>query len=99
MPYSEYLCNAVRSDVRHPPRVQLFEELLPGDARGRPAWDPARAWDVAAGVAFHTVALTVVGALGLIGWMVSLWLAHRTPRWAPVPSSLLWVTATPADRG
>lgn len=46
-----------------------------------------------AAVTTYLVALSVVGALGILGWLGSLWLARRTPRWAPVVSSLLWITA------
>lgn len=74
------------------PHLDSVTGMLAGHIRA--GYPQMSARDVAAGVAFYTVALTVVGALGLVGWTVSLWLAHRTPRWAPVPSSLLWVVAT-----
>ena len=58
---------------------------------GYPAMSPQ---EIDTAVTTYLIALTTVGTLGILCWVGSLWLAHHTPRWSPVVSSVVWLSAT-----
>ncbi|WP_166975028.1 hypothetical protein [Brevibacterium atlanticum] len=50
--------------------------------------------EIATGVDFYVTSLTIVGALGLLGWAVTIWSAHRGSRWIRWAAVLLALTGT-----
>lgn len=49
--------------------------------------------EIAAGVGFYTTSLTVLGVLGALGWVVTIWSARRGSGWAR------WIAAALALSG
>ncbi|WP_181274369.1 hypothetical protein [Brevibacterium oceani] len=50
--------------------------------------------EIATGVDFYATSLTVVSVLGVLGWAVTIWSAHRGSRWIRWAAPVLALTGT-----
>lgn len=50
--------------------------------------------EIGAGMDFYATALTVVGVLGALGWIATIWWAHRGSRWIRWAAVVLALTGT-----
>lgn len=50
--------------------------------------------EIATGVNFYATSLTILGALGILGWAVTIWSARRGSRWARWTALILALVGT-----